>query len=64
VASPICPTTAVSTAPKIGIVALDKTTGNAKNKTRLWVISEDIILFIKGFLSFLMCKKEYNLTTI
>ena len=43
VASPICPTTAVSTAPKIGIVALDKTTGNAKNKTRLWVISEDII---------------------
>ncbi len=34
-ASPICPTTAVSTAPKIGIVALDKTTGIAKYSTRL-----------------------------
>ena len=34
-ASPICPTTAVSTAPKIGIVALDKTTGIARYSTRL-----------------------------
>ena len=36
-ASPNCPTTAVSTAPKIGIVALANTIGTATPKTLLCV---------------------------
>ena len=35
-ASPICPTTAVSTAPKIGMVAFAKTIGIATLRTLLW----------------------------
>src|SRR6056297_279367 len=41
-ASPICPTTAVSTAPRIGTVALEITIGTAILRTRPWVTTGSV----------------------
>ena len=56
-ACPNCPTTAVSTAPNIGTVAFDKTTGTAIYNARLCVRLEEIDLLTLGFPIALISKK-------